>query len=132
MIASQTSSPDGAASVLDRTVLATLAAEIGEEVMDRALCTFFEEANDSFRLFRRLSCQADREAIGFEAYSLKGPAATLGLCALSRLAAALKCGAATMAVRDYASALDQLDAANASSRSQFPATIAARSTLGGR
>jgi HPt (histidine-containing phosphotransfer) domain-containing protein len=127
MIASEASSRDGAASILDRTVLATLAAEIGEEVMDRALCTFFEETNDRFRLFRRLSCQADREAIGFEAHSLKGPAGTFGL-----VRAVKASRGATITARDYASALDRLDAANASSRAQFPAMIAARSTLRGR
>ena len=118
---------DRAAPILDRTVLATLAAEIGEEVMDLALGMFFEETDDRLRLFRRLTCQADREAIGFEAHSLKGSAGTFGLCELAKLAAALECDAATMTARNYASALDRLDAAHASSRAQFPA-LAAQST----
>jgi HPt (histidine-containing phosphotransfer) domain-containing protein len=130
--ASEASPRDGAASILDRTVLDSLRAEIGEEVMDFALGMFFEETNDRLRLFRRLSCQADREAIGFEAHSLKGSAGTFGLCELSRLAAALECDAATITGSDYASALDRLDTAHASSRAQFPALTAAQSTPAGR
>jgi HPt (histidine-containing phosphotransfer) domain-containing protein len=128
----EASTRDGAVSILDRTVLDALAAEIGDEVMDLVLGMFFEETNDRLRHFRRLSCGADREAIGFEAHSLKGSAGTFGLCALSGLAAALEHDAATITASDYASALDRLDTAYASSRAQFPALTATQSTPEGR
>jgi HPt (histidine-containing phosphotransfer) domain-containing protein len=121
----------GAASILDRTVFDALAAEISEEVVDRALRLFFEETEGRLRHFRRLSCQADREAIGHEAHSLKGSAGTFGLCELSGLAAALERDAAIMTASDYARALDRLDAANASCRAQFPDIIATASTREG-
>ena len=113
--------PAGAASIVDPTAFDNLAAEIGEEAASETLHMFLADTENRLKLLRQLSCETDRDVIENEAHSLKGTAATFGLCEVTRLAAILEREAASVAATEYFAVLDGLDAAFAGSRAQLPA-----------
>jgi signal transduction histidine kinase/CheY-like chemotaxis protein/HPt (histidine-containing phosphotransfer) domain-containing protein len=98
-------------ALLDRSMLAELCEEIGEEGARAIVDVFLNETRERLALLETLSGSADRAGIEVEAHTLKGAAGTVGFARVSALAKALEFAARAGAPTDYAMQVASIKAA---------------------
>jgi signal transduction histidine kinase/CheY-like chemotaxis protein/HPt (histidine-containing phosphotransfer) domain-containing protein len=97
------------APLIDRAVVAELAAEIGADGVDETLQVFLAETQARLQLMRGLRSAEERGRIETEAHTLKGAAATFGFRRLSSAAADLEHRAAVSSDEDCTALVNRLD-----------------------
>jgi HPt (histidine-containing phosphotransfer) domain-containing protein len=116
-------------ALIDRSILAELCDEIGEEGGRAILEVFLNETRGRIALLEALATGTDRAAIEVEAHTLKGAAGSVGFARVSMFAKAVEFAARAGATTDYAAEVARIKEAFAESCREIearPLTGAAR------
>lgn len=106
-------------NVFDRVPYQMLAVELGEAAMAEALASFVQESTTRLKALKQCALDDNREMIGRSAHTIKGTAATFGFSRLSDLAKWVEHNADKISDNEFATAVQQLEAAFADGQAQL-------------
>jgi CheY-like chemotaxis protein len=115
---------DGGPAPLDLGTVTELLADIGKSDILEMIAVFVGETDRRLKLFRQFADGQDREAIGIEAHSLKGGAATLGLLQVVEIARTIELQAGRISAGELRELARRLEAALLLARHEFDDAVA--------